>query len=95
MEVELQSRLEGLCRFKVLKTYFEATLDGLVGMVLASLMSLLTGKTLDPYFASMNSETRCAVRQNFALMQTTYICLALHTPAETQRKSGPPEQLNW
>ena len=31
MEVDSQSRIEGLCNIKLLKSYFEATLDGLVG----------------------------------------------------------------
>ena len=31
MEVDSQSRMEGLCNIKLLKSYFEATLDGLVG----------------------------------------------------------------
>ena len=37
----------------------------------------------------------CVEKQNYALMQTNYIFLALLTPEWIQRKFGPPGQLNW
>ena len=33
------------------------------------------------------------VKQNFALMQTTSICLVLHTTEGIRRKYGPPKKI--
>ena len=96
MEVEEQSRMDRLCNFKLLKTNFDAIFDGLEtdGRNIAD--EFVDWESAGPLCtASMNSEMLCVVKQNFALMQTTFICLALHTPEEIPRKFGLPEQLIW
>ena len=66
-----------------------------LGMKMTSQTSSSIGKALEQFSASMDLEMLCSVKQNVALMQTTVICLALHTPAEIPRSYGLLEPLNW
>ena len=61
------------------------------------LMSSLIGKALHLCTASMNSEMLCVVKQNFALMQTKFICdnqINISKPVELELFGLAQEALN-
>ena len=64
-------------------------------MVKVLYQSLWIGESSGPTYTFNELRDAFCGEANFALMQTTYICSALHTLEDIRKNFGPPEQLNW
>ena len=95
MEVESQSKVEWLCNKKLLTSDFEATLDGLDGDGQSIVLEFVDWESSGPTYTFNELRDTLCGEAKFALMQTTFICLALHIPEGIRRKYGPPGRLNW